>query len=693
MKKIVYIILFVSTFFVHAQIDRSKQPQAGPAPEINLGTPQTFTLRNGLKVLVVENHKLPRVSFSLTIDNPPVLESNKVGVSSLTGNLLGKGSKKIAKDDFYEEVDYLGASINFSSQGAFASGLSKYSERIIELMADAALHPNFTQEEFEKEKKILLDNLKSQEKSVATVARRVERVLAYGKNHPYGEYTTTESVNRVTLNDVEIFYANYFVPGKAYFVIIGDVNFEDVKKHITKNFELWKKSFPPTYSLAKSIDAYYTQINFVDMPNAVQSEITVQNLVSLKMTDSDYFPVLLANKILGGGSEARLFLNLREDKGYTYGAYSSINTDKYAPARFRASASVRNAVTDSAVVAFLSEIDRIRNERVSDEELANAKAKYTGDFVLALERPGTIARYALNIETENLSDNFYQTYLEKINAVTAEQIQEAAKKYFKAKNLRIVVTGKGSEVMENIEKMSFNGRKVPVRYFDKYGKNVEKPSYKSDLPENVTAATVLNNYLNAIGGKKKIEQINSLIIRYEGAAMGATIMTEEKRVSGKVANTIYRNDMPMMSMVTTETEAFRKQGENKMPLPPETLKDLENSVGIFPELKMLTSDRIKLTGVEKIESKKAYKIEIAGDVISATHFYDMETGLKVKEIQVTNMEGKMQTQEVMLKDYREVEGIKFPSARITAMGGLPQSIEFKLKEVIINTGISEEDFK
>ena len=690
MKNIIYVLFFVSSLCVHAQIDRSKQPQPGPAPEINLGTPQTFDLRNGLKVMVVENHKLPRVSFNLTIDNPPILEGDESGVSALVGSLLGKGSKNILKDDFYEEVDYLGASINFSSQGAFASGLSKYTKRIIELMADAALYPNFTQEEFDKEKKILLDNLKSQEKSVSTAARRVERVLAYGKNHPYGEYTTPETVNNVTLDDVKVFYANYFVPGKAYLVVIGDVNFEEVKKQITKNFQLWKKSSPPKYGLAKPRDAYYTQINFVDMPNAVQSEIAVQNLVNLKMTDKDYFPALLANKILGGGGEARLFLNLREDKGYTYGAYSSIGSNKDGPSRFRASASVRNAVADSAVVAFLYEINKIATENVSSEELTNAKAKYTGDFVLALERPETIARYALNIETENLPKNFYQTYLEKINAVTAEQIQEAAKKYFKTKNLRIVVTGKGSEVIENLEKVTFQNKKIPVRYFDNYGKTTKKPDYKADVPSNVTAKTVLNKYLDAIGGKEKINTISSLIIKYEGTAMGATIVSEEKRVSDKVATIIYMNDAPMMTMVATKTEAFRKQGENKMPFPPEMIKDLESAIGIFPEQKMLSGNKAKLTGVETVEGKKAYKIEISGDAVSSTYFYDMETGLKVKEAQVTNMGGRTQTQETVYKDYQEVEGIKFPAVKTGAMG--PQSVTFKLREVVINKGVSEEDF-
>ena len=180
-----------------------------------------------------------------------------------------------------------------------------------------------------------------------------------------------------------------------------------------------------------------TEMDFINFPNAVQSEVQLTNTIQLKKGDADYFPALIANKILGGGGEARLFLNLREDKGYTYGAYSSTGDDKYV-ARFVATASVRNAVTDSAVVAFLDELQRIRDTKVSEEELANAKAKYTGDFVLALEKPATIAQYALNIETDKLPENFYQTYLKKINAVTAEDIQRVAKKYFLIDNTRIV---------------------------------------------------------------------------------------------------------------------------------------------------------------------------------------------------------------------------------------------------------------
>ena len=178
-KSIIVVSSLFLTFIMQAQ-DRT-QPKPGPAPSINIKKPETFSLPNGLKVLVVENHKLPRVSFNLSIDNTPYAEGDKKGVDDLTSSLIGNGSTKTSKDAFNEEIDFLGANINFFSSGAYASGLSKYASRILELMAEGALSPNFTQEEFDKEKDKLIEGLKTQEKSVTAVAGRVENVLAYGK--------------------------------------------------------------------------------------------------------------------------------------------------------------------------------------------------------------------------------------------------------------------------------------------------------------------------------------------------------------------------------------------------------------------------------------------------------------------------------------------------------------------------------
>ncbi len=687
MKKIIFTLLFISTIAVHAQIDRSKQPKPGPAPKINLEKPQTFNLPNGLEVLVVENRKLPRVSFTLTLDNPPALEGNKSGVSNLMGSLLGKGSKNIEKDAFYEEVDYLGATLNFSPSGGFARSLSKYSDRILELMADAAIHPNFTQEEFDKEKARFLDGLKSQEKSVTTAARRVENVLAYGKNHPYGEFTTQETVNNITLNDVQEFYTNYFVPGNAYLVVVGDVNFEDIKEKITNAFQLWRKAKPLSLGIAKATDAQYRQINFVDMPNAVQSEVTLQNVVDLKMTDKDYFPVLLANKILGGGGEARLFNNLREDKGYTYGAYSSIRPNKYV-SRFRASASVRNEVTDSAVVAFLDEINKIRTTYVSNEELANAKAKYIGDFVLALEKPETVARYALNIETRGLPKNFYKNYLKNISAVTPQQIQDAANKYFNINNMRIVVTGKGSDVLENLQKVSFNGKKIPILYYDKYGKSVAKPEYKKATDIKMTAKDIFNNYIKAIGGKEKLAAVESTYLTAEGSVQGMLLNLESKVTTKNQQLT----DVKMMGsslskqVINGDVGYAVNQGQRK-DLTAEEISEAKLAAVPFPELNYMNDASITVEKIENIDGKDAYAIKLSDKRIA---FYDVETGLKVQETTKVDANGQEVSITINYGDYKEVNEIKMPFAINQSFG--PQKIEFTVKEIKLNEGVTNEDF-
>lgn len=678
-------LFFAASF---AQIDRSQQPEPGPAPEINLKDAEKFELNNGLTVLVVENRKLPRVRIQLELDNPPILEGEKAGVASLTGSLLGNGSKTISKDAFNEEIDFLGATVFFGSQSAFASSLSKYFPRILELMADAAINPNFTQEEFDKEKAKLITALKTEDKDISAIASRVQNVLAYGKNHPKGEFTTEETVNNVALIDIEEFYRNYFVPANAYLVVIGDVEFDTVKELVEKHFTPWTKASPPSLSYSEPIQAQYTQINFVDMPNAVQSEVSVQNLVDLKMKDEDYLHALLANRILGGGAQARLFLNLREDKGYTYGSYSGIGNDKYGPTTFRATASVRNMVTDSSVVEILKEVDKIIKEPVSEEELSDAKAKYTGNFVMALERPETVANYALNIETQDLPSDYYKTYLERLNAVTIADVQKAAQKHFSSSNSRVVVTGKGSDVAENLEKVELNGKKVPVLYYDKTGSKTDRPDYNVAVPDGLTAKTILQKYLDAVSGDTDLSKVESIKMVFEGEAMGSKIKVEEIRTAKEYAQTTFMNDSPMMGVLAKGDELYMKQGSNKMPLPEGMKNDMKNIMGIFPEQNMMASPNVKLAGIEKVDGKDTYKIEMTGEMVQSTFFYDVESGLKVKEASVINMNGQTQSSENTFSNYKDYSGILFPEKKSMMMG--PQEIESTLIEVVLNTDVSNQ---
>ena len=679
---LVLLFTLMSSWSLMAQIDRSVQPQPKAAPKIQLEDPQTFTLSNGLKVLVVENHKLPRVRVQLLLDNPPVLEGEKAGVSSLTGALLGKGSSNISKDDFNEEVDFLGATISFSGQSAFASTLSRYFPRILELMAEAAFNPNFSQEEFEKEKERFIENLRSEEKDVSAVARRVQSALAYGTAHPYGEFVSIESLEKVTLQDVSDFYARYFSPHNAYLVLIGDLDVKTAKKLVKSHFKDWSSKLQngPSYSEASNLSE--PTINFVDMPNAVQSEIVVQNLVSLKMSDPDYIPVLIANQILGGGAEGRLFLNLREDKGYTYGSYSSVGTDKYSNARFRASAQVRNAVTDSAVVEILNEIKKIGAERVSEVDLKNAKEKYKGSFVRSLERPETVANFALNIETQGLSADFYENYLSRIDAVTAEEVQRVAQKYFQVDQARIVVVGKGSEVLPALEKMQFDSKPLKVTYFDKFAAAIDRPEFKIELPEGVDAASVLSAYLEAIGGSEAASAVKTFAITYGASVQGMNLQL----VVAQSAAAEFTQEMKMMGnvmqrTVINETEAFMEAQGQKIPLDDTQKKSVAEDAALVSELVWLNNPNaeLSLTGIEMVDDRPAYVVKVSENRVA---YYDTETGLKLKQVTTQEMQGQTISQSTSFGDYKEVSGLLIPHVVSQNLG--PQTVDFTIEEAKIN---------
>lgn len=683
MKKIIYIAasLFL-TITMQAQ-DRP-QPKSGPAPTININKPQSFVLKNGLKVLVVENHKLPRVSFNLTLDNPPYAEGTKKGVSDILSSMIGNGTQNISKNAFNEEIDFLGANINFWDSGASANGLSRYSKRILELMADGALNPLFVQEEFEKEKAKLIEGLKSNEKSVTAIAGRVENVLTYGKEHYKGEFTTEETLNNVTLSDVVLNYNTYFVPGNAYLVIVGDVNFKEVKKEVERLFGKWKKATAPQLSYSNPKDVQYSQINFIDMPNAVQSEIALVNLSNLKMTDKEYFASLLANQILGGGGEGRLFLNLREKNGWTYGAYSSIGSGKYIN-KFRSGSSVRNAVTDSAVVEVFNELKRIRTELVSEEDLKNAKAKYIGNFVMQIEKPSTIAGYALNKETQGLPDDFYENYIKNINAVTAEDIKNAANKFFLADQTRVVIVGKAADVLPGLEAMS-KKEKLPIFYFDKYGNPTEKPEVKKPVPAGVTAQTVLNDYIKAIGGEKAVKNVKTLAVLSSGTVQGTPLELVVKTAPKKLGVEMKAMGMVMMKQVVNEKEAYMVQQGKRKDFTGEELKDMQADATTFKELALLTDKDVTLTGIENINGADAYAIKNG----KSTLYYDVKTGFKVAEAKEMEQAGQKMTQTTYYQDYKDVKGLKFPYKTIMNVG---IEIELTTSEVKINEGVTDADFK
>ncbi|MGA0373879.1 MAG: M16 family metallopeptidase [Flavobacteriaceae bacterium] len=685
------LILFFCVGFLGsliAQIDRSVQPQPGPAPEINFGTPKEHRFVNGLTLMVVENHKLPQVSVSLRIDNPLYVEGEKAGLSGLLSRMIGKGSKNIPKDDFEEEVDFMGASLTLNAQGGYANALKRYFPRVFEMMADAALNPLFLEEEFKKEVDKVIEGLKSSEKNVKTAARRVENLLSYGKDHPFGEFVSQESVNKISIDDLDQLYQKNFHPQDAYIIIVGDIDFETAKKLTQKYFGKWPKGRVSSSSFPEPENLAQTQIAFVEMPNAVQSEVSVLSTANIDRKNPDYFALTIANQILGGGGEARLFLNLREDKGYTYGSYSRFNINHKTKSQFRAFAAVRNAVTDSAVIELLYEIDRMNKEIVTNEELKLVKEKYAGSLIRSMEDPENIANFAYNTKTQDLPPNFYNNLLKNIQKVTIEDISRVSKKYFDPNLMRVVVTGKGSDILAPLEKIEFNGNQLKVNYFDKYGNATARPVFFKPLPEGLTAMNVIEGYIESIGGKDKLKTIKTKSSISEASMQGMTLNVSNRQTTkNQMRVEVSMIGNVMQKTVINATKGYNEMQGQKMEMDGEELEKAIKDTQIFPELG-IDPNQISLKGIVSLDGVDAFEVKWSDN---KTVFYAVEDFLKLQTIVTIEIQGQIQSSTTTFSDYKAIEGILFPHLVKQDIG--LKKLDFHVKSIILNEPMPDSLFE
>ena len=692
-NNIILILAIIFTGSLYSQLDRSIVPESGPSPEIFFGKPQTFKLENGLTVLVVENNKLPRASASLSFDNPLIYEGEVAGVSSILAEMIGNGTQSISKEDFIEEVDYMGASVSITGSGAFAGSLKRYFPRVLELMASAVLEPLLTQEEFDNQKNLIKESLKTSDKDVSTAASRVQDLITYGPEHPNGEFISQESLDRATLKDAIDFYNNYSSPNNAYLVIIGDINFEKVKSKVTELFSSWESKEVSSESFPQPESPNETEIIFVDMPNGVQSVVSIMNTVDFNKKESDYFSALVANRILGGGGAGRLFNNLREDKGWTYGSYSGISESDKTKGIVIAQAQVRNEVVDSAAVELLMELDKMRNTLVTDEEINSAKAKYTGNFVMSLEDPSTIAGIALNIITEDLPEDYYNSFLENINNVSKEDIQKASQNYFTPNKTRIFITGKGSEILEKVENIQYNGKELLVRYFDKFANEIQRPDYS--VSTDVSAEGIISNYIDSIGGRDRLENVESIEVtgnanlNMQGQSFVLEFYSLKNNQNQSLA-TVTAGGMVVQKSVFNKYQGYNEVNGQRIPLSDSELESAIIDSALFSELNYDFST-IELIGTSVVNDEKVYEIKITDN---KTEYYSIESGLKVKEIETTEVEGNQIVVETTVNEYEEVDGVLIPSEinQVTPALPIPGGITIKFSKIKLDVKTSDSDF-
>ena len=321
----------------------------------------------------------------------------------MMGSALMTGTTTKTKAQIDESVDFIGASLSTSSSGAYASSLSKHKETTLALMSDVILNPTFPEEELAKMKKQTLSGLMANASDPSAMSSNVSAVMTFGKDHPYGEVETSESVESITAAMCKDFYTTYFSPSISYLIIVGDISKKEATTLVEKNLGSWAAKEVPSHAYDMPMAPKANEVDFVNKPGAVQSTISIVYPLDLKPGSTDAIASSVMNAILGNsGFMARLIQNIREDKAYTYGAYSSLSPDALV-GDFYAGAEVRNEVTDSAIIEFLFEMDRLTMEPIGDEELQNVKNYLNGRFARSLERPQTVARFALNTARYNLS--------------------------------------------------------------------------------------------------------------------------------------------------------------------------------------------------------------------------------------------------------------------------------------------------
>lgn len=679
-----------------AKLDRSIKPKAAAAPEIKLGKTQSFTLENGLKVFVVENHKLPKVSFSLSLDVDPMLEGNMVGFKSATGELLGTGTKNRTKDQINEQVDFIGADLNPYSNGIYASSLKKHQEKLLDLMSDVLINAVFNQEELDKIKKQTISGIQSSKDNPDAIAGNVSAALLYGKNHPYGEIATEETVEKITLEKCVDYYKTYFRPNVSYLAVVGDITLEEAKPLIEKYFGKWEKAEVPVNKYKAPMAPEKTKVAFVHKEGSTQSLINITYPISLKQNNPDVIKVKIMNSILGGGSTARLFMNLREGHGYTYGAYSSTNPDELVGS-FKAYAKVRNEVTDSAIIQFNVELRKLVNEKVTEQELQDIKNYMTGTFAYSLQDPQTIANFALNIAKYNLPADYYSTYLQKLSAVTVDDVKAVAEKYIKPDNAYILIIG-DKAIADNLKSFSADGK---VNFYDNYGNDYVEALKQA--PEGVTAQTVIDNAIKAKYGlpkgkalDKKLSKIKDLTVKMNASIQGQTIgVTRYQKAPNKFAMVMAMGTMVIQKQTFDGTVGKVSGMEGNKDVEGDDLADLKANSEMFAELNY-DKHGIKhnLLGIEPLDGKEAYKMEkISASGEKETVWYDVVSGLQVKTMSVQTNE-QMGGEFVVMglySDYKEVNGIKIAHKIKQSFG--PQALDMEVTSVEVNTKLGDDIFK
>jgi predicted Zn-dependent peptidase len=569
----------------------------------------------------------------------------------------------------------------------------------LDLMLDVLHNANFPEDEFERIKKQTESGLLSAKTDPNSMASNAVTKSVF-PNHPFGEVMTESSLNNISRQDIIDYYKSRFIPAGTYLVIVGDIKLDKAKELANTHFSSWEGGVPFEASYNTGYFPENNRVIFVEKPGAVQSVINIAFPMDIKPGHEDIIKLSVMNKLFGGGGfGTRLMQNLREDKAWTYGAYSSTNIERDG-AWFSAAGSFRNEVTDSAIYEFLQEFENITKDFVTEEELELNKASMAGSFARSLESPRTIANFALSIYRNNLPSDYYQTYLKKLAAVSNEDVLAVAKKYITPKNLNIIVVG-NEEVLEKIA--IYDGDGV-IERLDEFGNPATKKEYKEAA---IDKNELINNYFMAITGQKKLKKAEKALVKVTSMEQIMTVKPQGAPIELKMTSYFEAPNKRAMSIevmgMVAQKEVFdgEKGGSKTMnqtgghditQLDLEEVEDKKIMSALLPEIGLMSGKmEYALLGIDVVNDTEYYVLEYTVGASTTKAYYNTETFMKEMSESLEVTEEGPQNITAKYSDFKAVRGIKFPHTVNQMVGSA--GLDATVTEINLNVKIDPKKFE
>ncbi len=693
MKSLYLLLILILTNSVFAQLDRSQRPAAAAAQKINIPASQVFTTANGITVILSENHKIPKVSIELSLGSTPRLEGEKAGLADFAGSLLMSGTATRSKDQLDREIDFIGANLSAGSSSMYLSCLTKHLDKGLDLMTDVLYNANFPESEVERIRKQNLSGMQSTRADAGEMATNATRAVNF-PGHPLGEIMTEATLQNISREDLIAYYKTNFTPQGSYLVVVGDITRAQTEAMVTRYFSTWQGG--PVYQsdLGKGQFDKGNRVIFVKKPGAVQSVVYVTFPIDIRAGHKDQLALNVLNGILGGGGfGTRLMQNLREDKAFTYGCYSSLNITENG-SWMSAGGNFKNAVTDSAITEILKEFAGIIEAQVTDEELSLTKNNMAGGFARSLERPQTVARFALNTIKQKLAPDYYQNYLQQLEAISKEDVLRVAQQYFTAKNCHIIVVG-NEEILPKLLVFDTDGK---IEKLDAFGAPI-----KETKSADITADQLIDAYAMAVTGTtskkallKKVKTLKSYSRESEMSSAQIPFVLTSTDYFWNGGNEASKMEMPGMVLQKSYFDGksgytFSMQG-GREDLKAEEIAAKQKASGFIPELNYKANGmNYELKGIENIDGKDCYVLYTNDGMSESYDYYATQTFMKMRSTNIRKMGEETVETTTNYSEYKEVDGFKFAHAFSMSVGKM--TLNGVVKTISVNPKlVITEDF-